>query len=287
MVDVAPVRAIHGGDRRGDHAPRPGDMGPDRARRRGPVRDGCGHGRTARRGNPRGGARAEDGTARGGGRRGDGAARAPRATGPRRQRPRRCRRGRRPASRALERADQGLSIQPVPDHRAHHARLGAPRADLRAARARGGSRPRERDPAFQPAPRPSPPPAGVVSELAVPTRPVHRTRIQPDRRVPGLPAHRYATSLRQLRGLGRHGRSSAPLRRHPRADLPVVGHPPAAAAGHGRGADHGCPATTGSDRVPVRARTGDRSARARGGVCVAGARRGCRGAGREPIPGHA
>ena len=166
----------------------------------------------------------------------------------------------------------------------HDARDRAARADLRAARAHRRGGPRERDPAAQPPARPSPAAPGAVGQLAAVARPGDGVGLQPDDPLPGLPAHRPAAALRELRGLGAHRRRAHALRRDPGADLPVVGRAAAAAVRHRRGAHHGRAAAAGDDGRPVRARAGAGQAGARGGLRRARARGRAGSARGEPLP---
>ena len=72
--------------------------------------------------------------------------------------------------------------------------------------------------------------ARAVGQLAVLAGPRQRARLGAHADLPGVPAHRPAAPLRELRGVRRGRRRAAALRRVPRADVPVVGRAPAAAS---------------------------------------------------------
>ena len=180
-------------------------------------------------------------------------------------------------------AHAGFTGRALPVRAPVDARAGPARADVRAARARRGPRPRggrtraERDAAAHPGA------ARAVGQLAVLAGPRLRPGFRPHAGVPDVPAHRRAPPLRQLRRLRAGDRRARALRRDPRAHVPVVGRAAAADVRHRRGPRDGRPDARGGHR---RARRAGAVPRAAGGRAIGGAadrRRGAGGRGREPL----
>ena len=154
---------------------------------------------------------------------------------------RHARRGRRHAPVRAVAGRRGLARRALPVPLRLDARAGPARADVRAARARRGARPRDGACARSTRMRAHLPLLLALSaQLAVLAGPRHRAwprrarRSSRPSRASGIP--RAFALLRRLR---RGGRRAAALRRDPRADVPVVGRAAAAALRHARGAGHG------------------------------------------------
>ena len=179
---------------------------------------------------------------------------------------------------------EDLRGRPLPLPVRVDARAGAPRADVRAARACRGARRRERDAGREPPALAPAAAAGAVGELALLAGPRDGPRLGAHSPVPGLPSRGDTARVCRLRRLRLNDRSAAALRSVSRADIPVVGRAAAAAIRDDRGADHGRAEHRGRLDGADRARAEPDPAGGDRGLWRGPGDRPARGDRREPFP---